>query len=85
MIRKKLTFHPLTPPSQVELDNLLKSIAQRTLKLLKKRGLIVKDEGAEYQFLNIKDTEAIEPLILSSALPPSLVAWLLLSPDPEFI
>ena len=42
----------------MELNNLLKSIAQRTLKLLKKRGLIVKDEGAKHQFLNIKDTEA---------------------------
>ena len=56
--QKNVTFHPLTPPSQVELNNLLKSIAQRTLKLLKKRGLIVKDEGAKHQFLNIKDTEA---------------------------
>ena len=64
--QKNVTFHPLTPPSQVELDNLLKSIAQRTLKLLEKRGLIVKDEGTEHQFLNIKDTEAIDHIHNSS-------------------
>ena len=48
----------------MELDNLLKSIAQRTLKLLKKRGLIVKDEGTEH--LNIKDTQAMDHIHSSS-------------------
>ena len=64
--QEKTRFHFISPPTQLELDNLLKTIAQRTLKLLKKRSLIVKDEGAEHQFLNIKDTEAIDHIHNSS-------------------
>ena len=62
--QEKASFHPITPPSQSELDRLLKTIAQRTVKLLEKRGLIVKDEGAEH--LNINATEAIDHIHSSS-------------------
>ena len=62
--QEKASFHPITPPSQSELDHLLKTIAQRTVKLLEKRGLIVKDEGAEH--LNINATEAIDHIHSSS-------------------
>ena len=62
--KQKASFHPITPPSQSELDHLLKTIAQRTVKLLEKRGLIVKDEGAEH--LNINATEAIDYIHSSS-------------------
>ena len=64
--REKARFHFLTPPSQSELDNLLKTLAQRTVKLLKKRGLIVRTEGTENQFLNLKDPEAIDHIHSSS-------------------
>ena len=50
----------------MELDNLLKTIAQRTVKLLEKRGLIVKDEGSEHKFLNLKNTQAIDSIHSSS-------------------
>ena len=52
--QEKPHFHFISPPTQLELDNLLKTIAQRTVKLLEKRGLIVQDEGTEHQFLNVK-------------------------------
>ena len=64
--QEKASFCSLPPPSQVELDNLLKTIAQRTVKLLEKRGLIVKDEGSEHKFLNLKDTQAIDSIHSSS-------------------
>ena len=64
--QKKACFHSITPPSQSELESLLKTIAQRTVKLLEKRGFIVKEEGAELRFLNIKDTEAIDHIHSSS-------------------
>ena len=64
--QRKVSFHPLSPPCQVELDNLLKTIAQRTVKLLEKRGLIVKDEGSEHKFLNLKTTQAIDSIHSSS-------------------
>lgn len=46
-------FHSITPPSQLELDSLLKTIAQRIVKLLEKRSLIVKDqtEGDKFRAL----------------------------------
>ena len=44
----------------------MKTIAQRTVKLLEKRGLIVKDEGAEHKFLNINATSAIDYIHSSS-------------------
>ena len=62
----KANFHLITPPSRSELDNLLKTIAQRTVKILEKRGLIVQDEGTEHQFLNVQDTEAIDHIHASS-------------------
>ena len=58
--QNKAIFHFITPPSQLELDNLIKTIAQRTVKLLEKRGLIIKDKGTESSFLNIQDTEAMD-------------------------
>ena len=64
--KQKALLHVLSPPSQSELDHLLKSIVQRILKLLKKRGLIVRDEGVETPFLNIKDLEAIDHIQGSS-------------------
>ena len=64
--REKARFHFLTPPTQSELDNLLKTIAQRTVKLLQKRGLIVKDEGEEHSFLNINKPETIDHIHSSS-------------------
>ena len=64
--QNKACFHFITSPSQLELDNLIKTIAQRTVKLLEKRGLIIKDKGAESSFLNIQDTEAIDHIHSSS-------------------
>ena len=64
--QEKTHFHSLSPPSQSELDNLLKTISQRTVKLLEKRGLILRDEGTEHKFLNLKDTQAIDPILTSS-------------------
>ena len=43
-----------------------KKTAQRTVKLLEKRGLIIKDKGAESSFLNIQDTEAMDYIHSSS-------------------
>ena len=66
--REKENFFSLTPPSQMELDNLLKTIAQRTVKLLEKRGgLIVEDEGSEHKFLNIENSQAIGSIHSSSS------------------
>ena len=64
--QNKASFHLITPPTQLELDNLIKTIAQRTVKLLEKRGLIIRDEGAESSFLNIQDTEAMDVIHSSS-------------------
>ena len=36
------------------------------MKLLEKRGLILKDEGSEHKFLNLKNTEAIDHIHTSS-------------------
>ena len=62
----KAGFHFITPPTPTELNNLLKTIAQRTVKLLEKRGLILRNEGSEHKFLNLKNTEAIDPILTSS-------------------
>ena len=35
--QNKASFHFITPPTQLELDNLIKTIAQRTVKLLEKK------------------------------------------------
>ena len=64
--QKNANFHPITPPTQLELDNLLKTIAQRTVKLLEKKGLIVRDESSEHKFLNLEDTQAIDLIHASS-------------------
>ena len=64
--KQKASYHPITPPTQLELNSLLKTIAQRTVKLLEKRGLIVRDEGADHKFLNIKDTGAMDHIHSSS-------------------
>ena len=55
--QKKAKFHFLTSPSLSELNSLLKTIAQRTIKLLEKRGLMIKDEGVEDRFLDLKANE----------------------------
>ena len=65
--QREANFHFITSLSQLELNNLLKTIIQRTLKLLKKRGLIVQNEGTEH--LDIKDRE----LWTISIVPPSLI------------
>ena len=41
-------------------------LPQRTVKLLEKRGLIVRDQGGDDKFLDLKDTEAIDHLHSSS-------------------
>ena len=64
--QKKAKFHFLTPPSLSELNNLLKTIAQRTIKLLEKRGLIIKDEGVENKFLDLKANEPMDHIHSSS-------------------
>ena len=64
--QKKAKFHFLTPPSLSELNNLLKTIAQRTIKLLEKRGLIIKDEGVEDRFLDLKANEPMDHIHSSS-------------------
>ena len=64
--QEKPHFHFISPPTQLELDNLLKTIAQRIVKLLEKRGLIAQDEGTEHQFLNVQDTESIDHIHSSS-------------------
>ena len=42
------------------------SSLQRTVKLLEKRGLILRDEGSEHKFLNLKNTETIDHIHTSS-------------------
>ena len=66
--KQKASFHPITPPSQSELDTLLKTISKKTVKLLEKQGLIVRDEGAEeeHKFLNINATETLDHIHSSS-------------------
>ena len=64
--QKKAKFHFLTPPSLSELNNLLKTIAQRTIKLLEKRGLIIKDEGVEDKFLDLKANGPMDHIHSSS-------------------
>ena len=64
--QKKAKFHFLTPPSLSELNNLLKTIAQRIIKLLEKRGLIIKDEGVEDRFLDLKANEPMDHIHSSS-------------------
>ena len=64
--QKKVKFHFLTPPSLSELNNLLKTIAQRIIKLLEKRGLIIKDEGVEDKFLDLKANEPMDHIHSSS-------------------
>ena len=56
--QKTTTFHLITPPTKLELDNLLKTIAQRTVKLLEKRGLIVRNQTEGDKFLNVTEAEA---------------------------
>ena len=58
-------FHFITPPTQLELDNLLNTIAQRVVKLLEKRGWLIKDE-TDQEFLSIESHEAIESIHGSS-------------------
>ena len=53
-------------PTQLELDNLLKTIAQRTVKLLEKRGFIVRDQTEGDKFLNITEAEAMDQIHASS-------------------
>ena len=64
--QKKEKFHFLIPPSQSELNSLLKTIAQRTIKLLEKRGLIIKDEGVENKFLALNPDEPMDYIHSSS-------------------
>ena len=63
---EKEKFHFLIPPSQSELNSLLKTIAQRTIKLLEKRGLIIKDEGVENKFLALNPDEPMDYIHSSS-------------------
>ena len=64
--QKKACFHSITPPSQLELESLLETIAQRIVKLLEKRGFIVRDKETEPQLLNIKPTPAMDHIHSSS-------------------
>ena len=64
--QEKPHFHFISPPTQLELDNLLKTIAQRTVKLLEKRGFIVRDQTEGDKFLNITETEAMDQIHASS-------------------
>ena len=64
--QEKANFHFLTPPSLSELNSLLKTIAQRIVKLLEKRGWIVKDEGTGNQFLDLTSDEPMEHIHASS-------------------
>ena len=52
--QEKTKFHFLTSPSLSELNSLLKIISQRIVKLLEKRGLIIKDEGVGDKFLEVE-------------------------------
>ena len=64
--QEKTKFHFLTPPNSSELNNLLKSIAQRIVKLLEKRALIVRDEGTGDKFLDLSPNEPIDQIHSSS-------------------
>ena len=64
--QKKEKFHFLIPPSQSELNSLLKTIAQRIVKLLEKRGLIVRDEGTGDKFLDFNPDEPMDQIHSSS-------------------
>ena len=64
--QEKANFHFLTPPSLSELNNLLKTIARRVMKLLEKRGLIIKDEGIEDKFFDLKSDEPMDHIHSSS-------------------
>ena len=64
--QEKAKFHFLTPPNSSELNNLLKSIAQRIVKLLEKRALIVRDEGTGDKFLDLSPNEPIDQIHSSS-------------------
>ena len=44
----------------------MKTISQRVVKLLEKRGLIVKDEGVEDKYLDLKSTEPMDYIHSSS-------------------
>ena len=55
-----------SPSTQLELDNLLKTIAQRTVKLLEKRGFIVRDQTEGDKFLNITEAETMDQIHASS-------------------
>ena len=48
----KPRFHTTAPPSNRELDRLLKSIVQRVIRFLEKRGLIEKDEHQAFLSIN---------------------------------
>ena len=59
--------HPLQlPPSQSELNSLLKTIAQRIVKLLEKQGLIVRDEETGDKFLDFNPDEPMDQIHSSS-------------------
>ena len=64
--QQKAKFHYLSPPSSLELHNLLKTIAQRVVKLLEKRGLIVQDQGGEDKYLDLKLNEPMDHIHSSS-------------------
>ncbi len=50
-------FHPITPPTQSEMDHILVSIAHRVVKHLEKKGLILRDEtGQEYLAMEASDS-----------------------------
>ena len=53
-------------PSSSELNSLLKTIAQRIVKLLEKRGLIVRDEGTGDKFLDLSPDEPMDQIHGSS-------------------
>ena len=64
--QEKTKFHFLTSPSLSELNSLLKIISQRIVKLLEKRGLIIKDEGVRDKFLDLKSDEPMDHIHSSS-------------------
>jgi hypothetical protein len=54
--KKPIRFHITKAPTHEELNNILTKIIHRTIKLLEKRGLILKDEE-DHLRLNINDDE----------------------------
>ena len=64
--QEKATFHYLSSPSSSELPNLLKTIAQRVVKLLEKQGLIVPDQRVEDKYLDLKSIEPMDHIHASS-------------------